>query len=857
MGCGLPQPEGIRRAVVGGKRLPIVGFVRWVKRILIFLLFVVLGLGVFAFWTVRRSFPQIDGEIAVSGLEGRATIIRDDLGVPHIYADDLEDLFFAQGYAHAQDRFWQMDFWRHIGAGRLSEMFGSSQVDTDMFLRSLGFERLAQQEWEAASGTSRSVLQAFADGVNAYIDGRSGSALSLEYAILPLQNGEYEVEPWTPINTLTWAKVMSWDLGGNMGAEIARAVLGQHISAEQVEQLFPPYPDDKPFIVDASQAVEAQERETTTAEAVPALLRAQTNAHRIWSLTGGGFEGIGSNNWAIGGEHTESGKPILANDTHLAIQMPSIWYENGLHCESCGYDAVGFTFPGVPAVVIGHTGHHAWGVTNQAADTQDLFIERVNPDRSDQYEADGEWVDFQLRRELIEVGSGDDVEFEVRSTRNGIVISETFFEEDQPFDDSDSVETPDDYVVALAWRTLEPSTLVEAILGINFATSYQEFSEAASLWDIAGQNMVYADVEGNIAYHATGEVPLRAGGDGRYPVPGWIPDYRWTGFVPSDDMPRVLNPPAGYVATANQPIWSPDQSPLIGIDGAYGYRADRIGEMIEANSSHTVASNQEMQFDSRDDSAEEIVPYFLDIDSAGDESVLSVQMRLESWSTGNNAFQLAGDSNGGAVYMAVWRHLLANTFQDELPEDYWPSGGSRWFVVMKDMLDDEADQFWDDISTVDVETRDEILFRSMADAHRELSDLLGSDTGTWTWGKLHTADFENQTFGRSGIGPIEWLFNRSAPKRVGGSSSIVNAVGWDTDKGYEVDWVPSQRMVVDLNNWSDSTFIHTTGQSGHAFHGDYDSMIEMWTEGEHAPMLWTRSEIEAAAAATLVLVPSG
>ncbi len=829
---------------------------RWVKRILIFVLIVVLGLSVFAFWTVRRSFPQVDGEVAVSGLEAQATVFRDDLGVPHISAESLEDLFFAQGYTHAQDRFWQMDFWRHIGAGRLSEMFGSGQVETDMFLRSLGFERLAEQEWEATTGDARSFLQSYADGVNAYVGERSGAQISLEYAILPLQNGEYEIEPWTPINTLTWAKVMSWDLSGNLDTEIARAVLGQHISASQVEQLYPPFPEDKPFVLDVQPSLTTSVP-TVEAAAVPALIVAQENADRLWNLTGGGFEGIGSNNWVIGGGLTESGAPLLANDTHLANQMPSIWYENGLHCEPCDYKAVGFTFPGVPAVVIGHTAHHAWGVTTQAADTQDLFIERVNPNRTDQYEADGEWVDFEVRSELIEVGSGEDVEFEVRSTRNGVVISETYFDEDQPFDESETVETPDDYVVALAWQTLEPSTLLEAVLGMNFANSYDEFASAVSKWDVAAQNIIYADIEGNIAYHATGEIPLRASGNGRYPVPGWIPDFRWMGVVPQDEMPSILNPPAGYIATANQPIWGPDRRPLIGIDGAYGYRADRIETMIESAPDHIVESGQQMQFDTRDDSAEAIVPYFLDIDPAVDDAVEEIQARLVSWSTGNNAFQLSGDSNGGAVYMAVWRHLLANTFQDELPEDYWPAGGSRWFVVMIDLLSNENDPFWDDTSTVDVEFRDQILLRSMLDAHRELTELLGDDSGTWSWGRLHIANFENQTLGQSGIGPVEWLFNRSAPERVGGSSSIVNAVGWDTDKSYEVDWVPSQRMVIDLGDWSASTFIHTTGQSGHAFHENYDSMIEMWTDGEQAPMLWTRAEIEAASPHTLTLTPSG
>jgi penicillin amidase len=833
--------------------------VRWVKRILVFVLIVVLGVSAFGVFTVRRSFPQVRGMLQVAGLTSDVEVLRDDLGVPHIYASNQHDLFFAQGFTHAQDRFWQMDFWRHIGAGRLAEMFGADQVETDMFLRSLGFERLAEEEWAGVESPSRDILASYAAGVNAYLDSHSPADISLEYAILPMQNSGYEIEPWSPVDTLMWAKVMAWDLGANLEAEITRGVLGKDFEPERVGQLFPPMPMDKPVIVETGEQTSSDAASIEIPDAaVPALLSARAGVDLTAEVAGGGFEGIGSNNWVIGGEMTASGLPLLANDTHLSIQMPSIWYENGLHCEenrrSCPFDLIGYSFAGTPGVIIGHNDHHAWGVTNQAADTQDLFIERVNPDDPGQYEADGAWVDFETRTETLGVAGADDIDYQVLTTRHGPIISGTFLDDDE-FDASSTVQTSDDYVVALAWKALEPSTLIDALMAINTASSYEEFMEAAGLWDIAPQNLVYADVEGNIAYRATGEIPVRAAGDGRYPVPGWTSEFDWVGSVPQDEMPTVLNPAQGFIESANQPILRPGSTPLIGIDGAHGYRAQRIVDMVVADDSHDVASMQKMQMDTHDGSAEFIVPWLLTVDPGNDDGVAVIQRLLESWATGANPFQATGRSSGAAAYMATWRHLLANTFHDELPEDHWPSGGSRWFEVIRLLLETPDDPWWDDATTPETESRDQILARSMLDAHADLTDLLGDDPDGWTWGELHIADFRSPTFGQSGIRPIEWLFNRAAPARVGGSESIVNAVGWDTSVSYVVDWVPSQRMVVDLANLDGSTFIHTTGQSGHAFHENYDSMIEMWTDGEHAPMPWSKETVESLAVDRLTLVP--
>jgi penicillin amidase len=834
--------------------------VRWLKRILVVLLVLGVAVAGLGFFLVRRAFPQTRGELVVAGLEGRVEIVRDVDGIPHLYAETPHDLFFAQGYVHAQDRFWQMDFWRHIGAGRLAEMFGDGQVESDLFLRSLGFTEIAEQELEAMPPENREILDAYSEGVNAYLEAHTPSQVSLEYSILPLQNSGYEIEPWAPTHTLTWAKVMSWDLSWNLLQEIDRAMLSIDLPMERIAQLYPGYPGEHPVVVPSDQAGASSGGLASLPPGAEGPLTAtRDRAREVWALTGGGFRGIGSNNWVVGGSRTASGLPVLANDPHLAIQMPSIWYENGLHCQEttvdCPYQLVGFSFAGTPGVIIGHNERIAWGVTNQSVDTQDLFIEKVNPDDPSQYEFQGEWVDMERRSETIVVAGGDDVTFDVMTTRHGPVISDTYLEEDQF--DSSALDLPEPYVVALSWQTLQPSTLVEAIIGLNRARDYEEFRSATSKWDIAAQNVVYADVDGNIAYQSTGEVPIRATGDGAWPVPGWTGEHEWVGVVPFEELPRLFNPRRDYVASANNPVIDQGSDPFFSVDVDLGYRAARIEELIEAApAEYTAATAREMQMDDRDGGAPNLVPRLLEVQS-GLEEVQEMQEVLERWATGPDAFHSAPASPGAAAYQASWAHLLALTFHDDLPEESWPEGGSRWFEVVRALLETPDDPWWDDVGTDLVEDRDAMLERAMADAHAELTSLLGPDPSEWQWSQLHTASFENQTLGQSGIAPIEWLFNRGAPHRLGGGSDIVNAVGFYPPDGYVVDWIPSMRMVIDLSDLGASTAVNSTGQSGHAFHPHYEDQLDDWADGDHRPMRWTREQITSEGAEVLTLIPSG
>ena len=823
-----------------------------------------------------KSFPQIDGEIKLEGLNGSVDIYRDQMGIPHIYASTQHDLFFAQGYVHAQDRFWQMDAWRHIGSGTLSEMFGSGQVETDTFLRTLGWRIIAEQEYAQLDADSKAIIDSYTEGVNAYLKDHDTTALSLEYAILGLLSPDYKIEAWTPVNSLTWGKAMAWDLRGNMGEEIERAVLLKTLTPEQVAELFPAYPSDHPIIVnnigEGTSAKAPSQFFDTFSNISPSfdipdetITALQHNASLLDLALGPAGDGIGSNSWAISGSRTATGMPLLANDPHLSIQMPSIWYQAHLECkpvtDACPYNVAGFTFAGVPGVIIGHNDRVAWGFTNVGPDVMDLYIERVNPDNPNQYEVNGEWVDFETRTETIQVVGGEAVDMTVRLTRHGPVISESYGPlknentdnnpEFVPFKERAGVELPEQYVIALKWTALSPSTPFKAIWGFNKAQGWEDFREAAKNFHVPAQNLLYADVDGNIGYQMPGDIPMRANGDGTLPVPGWTDEYEWTGFIPFEELPYTFNPPEGYIVTANNRCQPLDYPYLITRDWDYGFRAQRILDVIEnAPGKIDIAYMQSIQGDSFDANGPVFVSLLtqMDYQTAAPNQVIAMDL-LTQWDYQNRA-----DSAGAAVFNAFWRHFLQNTFNDNMPEErYYPDGGSRWNEIMRQL--DEDSTWWDDKTTTDVtETRNEILRKSFEQGVAELEEMFGKDPAKWNWGEMHAATFRNGTLGESGVTPIEALFNRG-PFPTSGGEAIVNATGWSIKDGYETTWLPSMRMIVDLGNLNNSVTIHTTGQSGHAYHPHYDDMANMWANIQYYPMSWDQNEVMSETEGHLVLAP--
>ncbi len=829
------------------------------------LIVLAVALGLIGVSTVRKSFPQTDGTISIPGLEHPVEVYRDAMGVPSVFAASEHDLLMAQGFLHAQDRFWQMDVSRHIGAGRLAEMFGDGQVDTDQFLRTLGWGRVAQQEWEAMDGETRTFLEDYAQGVNAYLAQRSGAGLSLEYAILGLISRGYQPEPWTPIDSITWGKVMAWDLGGNMDTEIALSVLGKELPADVVAALYPPYPADHPIITRPSGGVTSPPSNPAIPDSVlPDLASLGRRLARVQDVLGTGLEGVGSNNWVIAGSRTTTGGPLLANDMHLGIQMPSIWYEIGLHCQpvsdTCRFDLVGFSFPGVPSIIVGHNASIAWGVTNGGPDVQDLYIEKLNPENPNQYEVNGQWVDMTIVQETLQVAGGDPVPLTVRYTRHGPIISDTYGPLKDtveptatPFRQRTSLDLPAEYAIALRWTALEPGTLFRSVLAIDLATDFESFQAALCDWTVPSQNFVYADLRGNIGYQYTGRLPLRpAGDDGRLPVPGWTDEYEWVGDIACDGMPGLYNPPAGFIATANHAVVGAEYPYPILNEWDYGYRGARIVEMIEAK---PVLSVEDLQAIHGDD-FHAMGPVFVPLLNA-----------LTEWPTPNQAvaadllrgwdYQNRIDSAPAAVFNAFWRHLMLRLYSNMgVPEEYYPEQG-RSFAIMETMVGDsgwDCAAWCDDPASIGTEDRQALLRLAFADAVAELESLLGTDPTHWTWGTLHTATFRNSTLGESGIAPIETLFNRG-PYAAAGGSSIVNATGWDFLEGYQVVSVPSERMIVNLANLPESLMVHTTGQSGHAYHPNYADMVDSWRLIEYRPMLWTREQAEASAVGHLTLLP--
>ena len=815
----------------------------------------------FTRYSVSRAFPQTEGTIQIVGLTGVVEVIRDSMGIPHIYADTPQDLFLAQGYIHAQDRFFQMDFWRHISSGRLSEMFGESQVESDTFIRTLGWGQLAESQYKEETAEARAVLDAYALGVNSYIATQSPSDLSFEYSIIELLNHDYTPEPWNGAQSLAWGKVMAWDLGGNLEAEIGRSIALGVLPPERVAQLYPPYPGDRnPYIIVDGERAEAGTATALSAsvDATGALESAATAIAAIDRLTGGGEEtGIGSNSWVLDGEHTPTGLPYLLNDPHLSSQMPSIWYQVGLHCravtDECPFDVAGFSFAGVPGVIIGHNADIAWGFTNVGPDVEDLFIEKVNPANPDQYEVNGEWVDMEVRTETIVVAGGENQEVAIRSTRHGPIISGVY----EPLEEFDlsGIDTPTEYAIAFKWTGLDDGlpSVSQPVLGINQASNFEEFKEAALLFAVPSQNMIYADTEGNIGYVVPGNIPIRASGDGTLPAPGWTDDHEWTGFIPYDELPWLLNPKSGYIVTANNAVISEEYPYLITKDWNYGHRAKRIVDLVTSNFGIPLEDHMRIQFDSYDMNAARILPYLgpaiaasdIELDDTGHVAI----GQLELWD-----LQDFADSSGAAVWNATWKHLLALTFHDDLPESIWPEGNSRWFEVVGTMLDNPNDPFWDNVTTPERETRDDMLVAAFVAGIDELAATLGSDPSTWTWGAIHEMIFINQSLGTSGIAVIEDRFNRG-PFPASGSDGIVNALGWTATEGFEVDWLPSMRMLVDLSDWSNSLAIHSTGQSGHIDDEHYDDMIPLWLNGQNIPFLWERADVRADAQATLYLTP--
>lgn len=822
---------------------------RWTAYAAVLLVLLLVAASAAGVWAVRRSFPQTQGTIELSGLQAEVKVVRDGHGIPQVYADSSADLFYAQGFVQAQDRFWQMDAWRHITSGRLSELLGKEALEVDKFTRTMGWRRVAERELELLRPATVASLEAFSKGVTAFIRTQNQGELSLEYALLATQGLDYEPEDWTPVDSLAWLKAMAWDLQGNTIDELNRAVLSARFTTDQIEELYPPYPyeDHRPVVEQAPVA-----GRPGAAQAIRDTRRAM---EALPQLVGRG-DGVGSNAWAVDGEHSTTGAPILANDPHLTPSVPGIWYQMGLHCNEiskhCPYDVSGFIFAGVPGVVIGHNADVAWGFTNLEADVSDLYLEKIE---GHTYLYAGAQHPLTERDETIRIlGEDEPFTYTVRETRHGPLMSDVSKDWSTAGANAPAPEGSPDrgngYAVSIAWTGLVPEKTLDAIFKINTSKSFDDFRAAARDFMAPCQNLVYADRHGHIGYQAPGLIPIRKPGvTGDYPALGWKKKYDWTGqWVPFDALPWVLDPPEGFVASANQAVVGPDYPYYLGDTWDYGYRSQRIVNRLAAKQKHSVADMSALQLDDRNGLAPILTPYLTGLDLRGFDAL--GQRLLRTWD-----FTQPVDSAAAAYYNAVWRNLLALTFHDELPESERPERGSRWFAVIGSLLEQPTSDWWDDRETDDVvETRDDILRAAMLKGRDELIRLQDRNPAKWRGGNEHVLALQNPTIG-SGDSPIANALVNRGGYAVSGGDSVVNATGWEAHLGYKVVWAPSMRMVVSLGNLDDSRWINLTGASGHAFSDHYTDQTELWAKGKTLPFLFSEAALRKTAEHTLTLKP--
>lgn len=806
---------------------------RLASRIVVVMLLLLAVLLAGATLYLRTSLPTEGGVVEVAGVAAPVQVVRDRNGVPHIYGQSIADTYFGLGYAHAQDRLWQMEINRRVGAGRLSEIVGPAGLDIDRLMRTLGFRRLAEKQAAESTGLQKQILEAYAAGVNAYVNHKTG-ALPPEFVAFRLLAG-LKPEPWTPADSLTWHKLMAFDLSGNWFGELSRMRLAQKLTPQQMSEFFPPYPGDAPV---------------TLADLGP-LYREAAKSIDLTQLAAlapnGAGEGLGSNNWVVSGNRTATGKPLLANDPHLGLTAPTIWYL--AHLSAPGMDAVGATFPGAPAVVLGRNQNIAWGMTNTGPDTQDLYLEKVDPTDPARYMTPDGPRAFDTREEAIRVRGGEAVRLTVRATRHGPVLSDL----------ARFANVPPGEVLALQWTALDPNDRsTEAIENLSRARNWDDFTASLRNYGTPQQSIVFADTAGNTGFIAPGRIPIRRPDNdlrGLAPAPGWDAKYDWAGYVPFEQLPRAYNPASGAVVTANNKI-VPDSYPyFLTSEWAEPYRARRIEQLLAAREAHTVESFKAMQADVLSLMAADLLPLMLRAPVATGDAQ-GVRDLLAQWNGRAEA------DRAEPLLFAAWYRELARLIQaDELGEALRDAGRQRPLFVRNVLADvggpgpNGQARWCDDVTTAGaVETCDQLIARALDLALADLKSRYGNDAARWRWGIAHEARGTHRPF--SNIPVLRDLFEIRVPSA--GDTFTVN-VGRHNPGNEAAPFAnvhaAALRAIYDMADADHALFMISTGQSGNILSDLYRNLAKPWAAGEYLTVSTRRAEIDAGARGTLTLQP--
>ncbi|SFU47222.1 penicillin amidase [Polaromonas sp. YR568] len=822
----------------------------WFKRLFTGLLVLVLlaaaALAVYAY----RAFPVLDGELQAAGLQGPVALERDKADVTHIKAQSPHDAWFALGYVHAQERGWQLEFNRRVMHGELSEAFGPATLETDKLLRTLGVVRAAERQWQNLPAEGRDAMQAYSDGINAFY-ANSSQALSPEFHILGVKPGGPSGKAWSPTDSLAWSLMMALDLGGNWGTEFARLYAARTLKTAELWQLFPPYPGEQPASdVDfsklyadlgvyragtpaATQKVSAYDRiHIPEASSAETPLVAGVND---WAATLGQADGKGSNNWVVAGSHSRTGKPLLANDPHLGLSAPAIWYFARLQAE--GLDVVGATLPGLPFVVLGRTQKVAWSFTNTAPDVQDLYLEQVNPANPRQYRLPRvpgstptaeAWADFQTREETIKVKGQPDVVLTVRESRHGPVLS------DVQKSHADLLDTSK-YVIALRWAALDADNqTVLAGLRANRAQSADEMIAAFAAYHSPMQNLVTADVAGRMAFKAAGKVPLRKPDNdirGIAPSPGWDARYDWAGWVPYAQTPQTGQgeiEAKGWLSTANQRITPPNFPIFMGQDWTVPYRYNRIEQLLAATPQHDMASMQKIQADQLSAATAKLLPFLQKtLSQPGGHALADAARQATAGFDGT----MRADQAAPLIFAAWADELTRGIIGAKLGEPALATlYGKRHFrSTLEDVLE-RNDANWCGAAGCAAQST-----AALGRALNRLQAAYGADVSSWTWGRAHPALSAHKPFGNVPL--LARFFDVRVP--TGGDTFTVN-VGqyWATSDAtpFANRQAASLRAVYDMADLENSRFIYQTGQSGLVFSSRYRDMRDDWAAVRYRPL---------------------
>lgn len=751
-------------------------------------------------------------EISAPEVESTVIVYRDNYGVPHIFGSTTADAYFALGYLHARDRLWQMDTYKRLVSGRMSEVFGSSSLQSDIAMREIGFQRLAERIAQQPSDPeSARITEAYAAGVNKYIS-ELGEDIPFEFKFLG-----YRPEVWRPSDSIVFTLWLSWFMALPYD-DLRMKLLWDKLGPESFNELFPRdkqfaepvIPDESLLVVGVTptrfEPVDDIEIDLTAA------IKDILDKAAASEFGPGGNRAFGSNNWVIDGAKSASGKPILASDPHLPFQLPPIFYE--VHIVSDELDVYGVTMPGGPSVIIGHNRHIAWGITNVGADVVDYYVEKVNPSNPDQYFSEGSWLTMKKNTEVIHVKGGEDVTIIVPETVHGPVL------------------TQEGATISVKWVGFDTSLYKPGFLKINKARNYEEFVDALRDFNLPAQNIVYADVEGNIALWVAGKYPIRKNGIGMLPHNGSTGEFEWTGYVPFEEIPHALNPSQHYLASANQrstsSIYPHYLANLASPNIAPGYRANRINRLLHDSQDITLEDMQKFQADSFDLAASILIPVLLEAVSNSevtDPLVLEAVDSLRNWN-----FVVDKDLVAPTIWNAWFHRFRINTFKDE-----WDSAGlSDLFIPRIDVLQDftvnNYPRWFDDVSTPDVETRDDIIILSLSQVVEELREEVGDELDEWRYGRYHVVEI-NHFFSGAGVKALDY-----PPQPRDGDVLTIN-VAWGWGERVSTGG-PSWRMVIDMADVEGAAGVLPGGESGVPFSQHYTDQVGLWLNYRYHGLLF-------------------